>query len=109
MKKKADTRDEVADSRFLCTVYFLLSSLRSLSHDDPRYSHPQTPHSVQVALDYLPDNYSKALRLKYFEGHSVKHIAQQLEVSVKAAESILTRARLAFREGFGEMAALGRA
>ena len=66
-------------------------------------------HAVQVALDYLPDNYSTALRLKYLEGHSVKDIAQQLEVSVKAAESILTRARTAFREGFGEIAAMGRA
>jgi RNA polymerase sigma-70 factor (ECF subfamily) len=66
-------------------------------------------HSVQVVLDYLPDNYSTALRLKYLEGHSVKHIAQQLEVSAKAAESILTRARSAFRDGFDEIAAMGRA
>jgi hypothetical protein len=50
MKKKADTQDEVVDSRFLRTVYYLLSSLHSLSRDDPRHSHSQTPHSVQVAL-----------------------------------------------------------
>jgi RNA polymerase sigma-70 factor (ECF subfamily) len=97
-----DDRDEIRAA---------LESMESTLGQTPEHNEMlrELRHSVQVALDYLPDNYSTALRLKYLEGHSVKHIAQQLEVSVKAAESILTRARLAFREGFGEIAALGRA
>jgi RNA polymerase sigma-70 factor (ECF subfamily) len=55
---------------------------------------------VQVALDYLPPRYSRALEWKYLDDLSVREIAHRLKVSPKAAESLLTRAREAFREGF---------
>ena len=55
---------------------------------------------VHVALDHLPSRYSSALEWKYCEGLSVKTIAERLETSTKAAESVLTRAREAFREAF---------
>ena len=44
--------------------------------------------------------YGRALEWKYLEGLSVKEIAGRLRVGPKAAESLLTRARNAFREGF---------
>lgn len=55
---------------------------------------------VQLALDYLPPRYSRALEWKYLDDLSVREIADRLRVSPKAAESLLTRARDAFREGF---------
>jgi DNA-directed RNA polymerase specialized sigma24 family protein len=38
--------------------------------------------------------------LKYVEGLSVMEIAQRLGVGTKAAESLLTRARTAFRDAY---------
>jgi len=59
---------------------------------------------VQVTLDNLPHPYGDALEWKYVQGHSVREIAQRLGLSPKAAESLLTRARDAFREGFAVLA-----
>ncbi|MEZ5331245.1 MAG: sigma-70 family RNA polymerase sigma factor [Thermoanaerobaculia bacterium] len=58
---------------------------------------------VQVALDHLPPRYGDALEWKYIHGLSVKEIAPLLDVSPKAAESLLTRARIAFRDGFDSL------
>lgn len=59
---------------------------------------------VQVTLDHLPQHYGDALEWKYVEGLSVAEIADRLGTGPKAAESLLTRARRAFRTDF---AALG--
>ena len=58
---------------------------------------------VQVALDQLPPHYGNALEWKYLEGLSVKEIASRLQLSPKAAESLLTRAREAFRDCFAAL------
>jgi len=58
---------------------------------------------VQVVLDRLPAHYGNALELKYIEDRSVREIAERLGLSPKAAESLLTRAREAFRDGFAEL------
>jgi RNA polymerase sigma-70 factor (ECF subfamily) len=58
---------------------------------------------VQVALDHLPAHYGDALEWKYLEGLSVKEIAARLGLSAKAAESLLVRAREAFRDGFSTL------
>ncbi len=55
---------------------------------------------VHATLDRLPPRYGRALEWKYLDGLSVKEIAGRLEVGPKAAESLLTRARNAFRDGF---------
>jgi len=60
-------------------------------------------HLVRVTLDQLPSRYGDALEWKYVEGLSVVEIAQRLGVGPKAAESVLTRARDAFRRGFAEL------
>ncbi len=65
----------------------------------------ETARWVHVALDNLSPKYGQVLRWKYIEGYSVQHIAQQLGVKVKAAESLLTRSRQAFRDGFTSLAA----
>jgi RNA polymerase sigma-70 factor (ECF subfamily) len=55
---------------------------------------------VQVTLDHLPPRYGRVLEWKYLEGRPVKEIAERLDLGLKAAESLLTRAREAFRDGF---------
>jgi RNA polymerase sigma-70 factor (ECF subfamily) len=55
---------------------------------------------VQVALDRLPPHYGDVLEWKYLDAVPVKEIATRLGVSPKAAESLLTRAREAFRDAF---------
>jgi RNA polymerase sigma-70 factor (ECF subfamily) len=53
---------------------------------------------VQVTVDALPDHYGDVLEWKYVDGLSVAEIAARLAVSIKAAESLLGRARVAFRD-----------
>lgn len=55
---------------------------------------------VRTTLEYLPANYATALEMKYIEGCSVAEIAARLNIGSKAAESVLSRARAAFKEGF---------
>jgi RNA polymerase sigma-70 factor (ECF subfamily) len=57
-------------------------------------------HFVKTTLDYLPANYATALEMKYVQGCSVAEIATRLNIGTKAAESVLSRARAAFKEGF---------
>jgi RNA polymerase sigma-70 factor (ECF subfamily) len=58
---------------------------------------------VRVVLDHLPLHYSQALEWKYLRGLPVNEIARRMGSSPKAAESLLTRARQAFRDGFAEL------
>lgn len=53
---------------------------------------------IEATLDYLPSHYADVLEWKYVEGSSVNEIAQKLNLAPKAAESLLTRARAAFRD-----------
>lgn len=55
---------------------------------------------VWIALDRLPSRYGRALEWKYIEDRSVRDIAARLRLSEKAAESLLTRSRNAFRDAF---------
>lgn len=52
---------------------------------------------VKEVLERLSEGYSQILRLKYYQGLSMREIAQKLGITVKAVESKLTRAREAFR------------
>lgn len=55
---------------------------------------------VHTALDLLPPAYARALEWKYLDRLSVREIAARLERSPKATESLLSRARQAFRQGY---------
>jgi len=56
---------------------------------------------VHAALDYLPPRYAALLEMKYVEELPVEQIAQRLGVTATAAQSLLARARAAFREAHG--------
>ena len=58
---------------------------------------------VHLTLDRLPSHYALALEAKYLERRTVREIAERLELSEKAAESLLTRARAAFRDAWREV------
>lgn len=79
-----------------------LESLTAASSYDPDVvmSQMEIARLVQVTLDHLPALYGEALECKYVHNMSVQEIALRLDKSMKAAESILTRAREAFRDGF---------
>lgn len=53
---------------------------------------------VQFALDQLPERYARALELKYVLGYGSREIARELGSTDEAAQSLLARARRAFRE-----------
>lgn len=59
---------------------------------------------VQSVMDHLPVHYGDVLEWKYVDGLSVKEIAERTGAGPKAVESLLTRARQAFRDA---VAALG--
>jgi DNA-directed RNA polymerase specialized sigma24 family protein len=60
----------------------------------------QVRERICAALDYLPAPYADILEWKYVRELSVADIARRLGRSTKATESLLTRARDAFREAF---------
>lgn len=55
---------------------------------------------VQLILDHLPGDYGRVLEWKYVEGYSVEEIAARLETTVIAVQSMLARARSAFRRQY---------
>jgi len=58
---------------------------------------------IQLLLDYLPGNYGQILEAKYVEGLSMLEIAERFDTTPKAVESLLSRARTAFRTHFSEI------
>ena len=60
----------------------------------------ETAELVHVALDLLPESYNRALQWRYLDGIDVPEIARRLAQSYKATESLLSRARQAFRSAF---------
>jgi RNA polymerase sigma-70 factor, ECF subfamily len=58
---------------------------------------------IALALAALPDRYEAALRAKYLDQLSVAQIAGDWNETPKAIESLLTRARLAFREAYQQL------
>jgi RNA polymerase sigma-70 factor (ECF subfamily) len=77
-----------------------LESIAAPASDEPatRYSNEETRRLVQTVLDRLPGRYGDVLEWKYVEGRSVEEIGELLGVGHTAAQSLLARARTAFRE-----------
>jgi RNA polymerase sigma-70 factor (ECF subfamily) len=63
---------------------------------------------VHLTVDRLPPQYAQVLEWRYTEQLGVPEIARRLAVSYKAAESLLSRARQAFRDGLAGLVAGGR-
>ncbi len=78
----------------------VVESLEAPSTDEPETAARRSEliAMVQMALDQLPARYADALELKYLEGFSSKDIAGRLGIGDEAVQSLLARARRAFRE-----------
>jgi RNA polymerase sigma-70 factor (ECF subfamily) len=79
-----------------------LESLLAREQWDPLFAagREQVRGSIFATLDYLPAPYGDILEWKYLRDMSMDEIARRLGRSPKAVESLLTRAREAFRETF---------
>jgi RNA polymerase sigma-70 factor (ECF subfamily) len=62
------------------------------------YGRAEVGRLVRTVLDRLPASYGDALEWKYIEGQSVETIGERLGIGTTAAQSLLARARTAFRE-----------
>ena len=62
---------------------------------------------VHASLDTLPEHQARALEWKYVERLSTAEIAQRTGATPKAVESLLGRAREAFRRTYQSLAAAG--
>ncbi len=58
---------------------------------------------VNRALACLPERQATALIAKYVEGYTTDELARQAQTSPKAIESLLVRARAAFRSAFSSL------
>ena len=80
------------------------AALESVMADDSRPEsarrRDEIADFVRTTLEHLPARYATALEMKYINGNSVAEIAEYLGIGEKAAESVLSRARAAFKEGF---------
>jgi RNA polymerase sigma-70 factor (ECF subfamily) len=77
-----------------------LESIAAPAADEPAhgYGTAETRRLVQSVLDRLPARYGDVLEWKYIDGRSVEEIGDLLGVGHVAAQSLLARARVAFRE-----------
>lgn len=97
---KDQQRELAEDEPNVRAVLDSLAALDSPEHDLER---KELGRVVRTALDALPRHYDSVLEWKYIAGLSVNEIAQRLSMTTKAAESLLTRARQAFRDAFAEL------
>lgn len=84
----------------------ILDSLAASESEEPETlaARSDVVRLIQATMDRLPGHYGDVLEWKYVEGLSVKSIAERLGIGPKAAESLLTRARKAFRRAMGAVA-----
>ncbi|MHC4944651.1 MAG: RNA polymerase sigma factor [Planctomycetota bacterium] len=66
-------------------------------------SHPALAERIGLAMTTLPERYQAVLRAKYEEHLPLAEIANRWQESTKAVESLLSRARHAFREAYSRL------
>jgi RNA polymerase sigma-70 factor (ECF subfamily) len=83
----------------------ILETLEAGDEFDPedQFAQLQTRRLIGEVLDFLPYNYGRALEWKYILGLSVGEIAGRLELTDLAAQSLLSRARVAFKEALADI------
>jgi RNA polymerase sigma-70 factor (ECF subfamily) len=77
-----------------------LESLHAVDSTNPHVAldRQQQASLIQRVLDQLPTHYGSVLEWKYIDELPVQHIAARLGIRLPAAESLLARARRAFRD-----------
>jgi len=99
-RKNASYHKNIVLTEDLPEIRAVVESLVAPAGTDPtrQYEKHEVCRLIQVALDTLPPKYGDALEWKYIEGHSVKEIAKRMGLSPQAAQSLLARAKISFRE-----------
>lgn len=64
------------------------------------YQELETKRKILKTLKNLSEGYREILRLKYIDDLSMRQIARKLDITIKAVESRLSRARLAFQKEY---------
>lgn len=100
LKKTGRRRAHIVLTEDSARIRAIVDSMRDTTNEQPEStaSRGELMRLIQVALDQLPARYGDALEWKYIEGYSVKEIAQRLNVGPEAAQSLLARAKRAFKE-----------
>ncbi len=99
-RKNESYRKNIVLTEDLPEIRAVVESLVTPAGTDPTrlYEQHEVCRLIQVALDTLPPKYGDALEWKYIEGHSVKEIAARMNLSPQAAQSLLARAKISFKE-----------
>lgn len=97
-RRGREPRGELLEER--TEVRRALERLSTLGHPEDDLRRSELKRLVHAALDHLPPRYGEALELRYLEGLAVPEIARRLGLGYKATESVLSRARLGFRQVF---------
>ena len=93
MDRKRSARDFVPDA---------LELLASDDDQHRRLEEDELSTRVEAALQGLPDRQRAALVLFHFEGYTVKEIAETMDVSADAVESLLGRARRSLKAALAD-------
>jgi len=103
-KEKSATSLEALWSRMDRQLLQLYAALDSQPFADELLEREETRDMVNITMSQLPVHYRDALEAKYVHGRSVRDMAAEARSSEKAVESLLTRAREAFRATFTTLA-----
>jgi RNA polymerase sigma-70 factor (ECF subfamily) len=76
------------------------AQLDAASASNQEHHSREIAEQIALALSRLPERYEAALRAKYLDQKSVTEMAESWKETPKAVESLLTRAREAFREEY---------
>jgi RNA polymerase sigma-70 factor (ECF subfamily) len=104
MQRKTARRPEHEDIDALVESDETLLELRASDDADPLCALEMSSHRSVIAetLNGLPERYARALEWKYGDGFSVDEIARMLGLTTIAAQSLLARARVAFKQSWPE-------
>lgn len=82
----------------------LYAQLDSTPFSDELLQREETRDIVNITMSQLPEHYRQVLEAKYVRGQSVRDMARTAATSEKSVESMLSRAREAFRATFTALA-----
>lgn len=105
LRKQVRYREHIVLTEDFPEVRAAVDSYQAPADDGPElnYERTESVRLIQVAMDRLPAKYGNALEWKYVEGRSVKEIAARLKIGQEATQSLLARARRAFREVYSAL------
>ena len=105
LRKHVRYREHIVLTEDFPDVQAAVDSYQAPLDDEPdaNYRRVERVRLIQVALDRLPARYGNVLEWKYVQGYSVKEISTRLGMGDEATQSLLARAKRAFREVYSAL------